>query len=52
MSPMNRIFMKGDGGDLRLTCRVAGFGSHRELFAREAGYRRLVESYEKERASR
>jgi len=32
--------------------RVAGFGSHRELFAREAGYRRLVESYEKERASR
>ena len=32
--------------------RVAGYGSHRELFAREAGYRRLVESYDKERASR
>ncbi len=32
--------------------RVAGYGSHRELFAREAGYRRLVESYEKERAGR
>ena len=32
--------------------RVAGFGSHRELFAREAGYRRLVESYDKDRAGR
>ena len=30
---MNRIFMKGDGGDLRLTRRVAGFasfGAHRD----------------------
>jgi ABC-type multidrug transport system fused ATPase/permease subunit len=32
--------------------RVAGFGAHRELFASQPGYRRLVESYERERAAR
>ncbi len=32
--------------------RVAGFGAHRELFASQPGYRRLVESYERERAGR
>jgi putrescine transport system ATP-binding protein len=32
--------------------RVAGYGSHRALFAGQPGYRRLVESYERERAER
>ncbi len=32
--------------------RVAGFGAHRDLFASQPGYRRLVESYERERAGR
>jgi ABC-type multidrug transport system fused ATPase/permease subunit len=31
---------------------VAAYGSHRELFASQPGYRRLVESYERERAAR
>ena len=32
--------------------RVADYGSHRELFARQPRYRRLVESYERDRADR